>query len=411
MTSKQSGLLAGIAAALALVLAGCGADPTATPTSAPTAAPPPQATPTPDAAALFEAEWEALIKAAQDEGKLTMTFGRPAGTNFRPITQLFGEKFGIEVTVSTGGGGEHVERIMAEQSAGRYLVDVHYGGNTSTITRLAPSGGLGPVADYFIDPEVLDQSLWAGGKHSYSDPPQQFVFAFAATANPNPIPAWYNTDLMTQEDLDGINSVFDYLDPKWKGKTVAHVPIAGSGGTGIYYLAYAHPDIGKEWVDRFLAPELEVVFSNDQRFIVDGIAKGKFLMCVACGTSGRDLDALKSLGAHVDEINKEFKEGGTMSSSSAVDILATPINPPHPNAAKLWLNWFLTKEGQTLVHTNSDGLPDPTLRVDVTDWGKVPENVRRVPGKEYYAFATDPELIALRVEGLDYAAAVYRANY
>ena len=408
MTGKRFGLLSVTAAVMALVLVACGADPT--PTSVPTATSPAQAEPTPtlNAAQLFEAEWAELIAAAQAEGEVSMTFGGSAGRNFRPVAEFWGEKFGITPIVATGSGGTHVERILAEQTAGQFLVDVHFGGNTATITRLAPNGALNPVADLFIHPEVLDQSLWTRGKHSYSDPPQKFVFAFAANASPNPMAAWYNTDRMTQEDIDGINSVFDYLDPKWKGKIIAHVPIAGSGGTGTYYTAYAHPDIGKEWVDRFISRDLDVTFSNDQRFIVDGLTMGGFTLGIAIGGGGRDLDSLQTLGAPVKELLKDFKEGGTMSSSSSVDILSTPTNPPHPNAAKLWVNWWLSQEGQTLMHTLSEVLPDPTLRLDVTDWGKVPENVRRIPGKDYYSFATDPELIVLRVEALEYAGNVYR---
>ncbi len=400
------GLLGVSVAVMALALAACGADPTATP--APTATPLPEAAPTLDAAALFQIEWAELIEAAQAEGEIVMTFGGSAGRNFRPIAEFWAEKFGITPVIATGSGGAHVERILAEQTAGQYLVDVHFGGNTSTITRLVPAGALNPVADLFIHPEVIDQSLWAGGKHSYSDPPQQFVFAFAANASPNPLAAWYNTDLVTQEDIDGINSVFDYLVPKWQGKIIAHIPIAGSGGTGSYYLAYAHPDIGREWVDRFISREMDVTFSNDQRFIVDGITKGVFALGVNIGGGGRDLDSLATLGAPVKELLKDFKEGGEMSSSSSVDILSTPTNPPNPNAAKLWVNWWLSKEGQTLMHTMSEVLPDPTLRVDVTEWGKVPDDVRRKPGREYYSFATDPQFLVLREEALAYAANAYK---
>ena len=412
MTGKQLGLSAAIAVVMSLVLAACGADPTATPPSVPTATPLPQAAPTstPDEAGRFQVEWDALIKAAQEEGKLSLVFGGSAGRNFRPIAELFAEKFGIEVVIATGSGGAHVERILAEQSAGRYLVDTMYGGNTATITRLAPAGALNPIAELFIHPEVMDQSLWSGGKHSYSDPPQKFVFAFAGSASPGPMAAWYNTDVVSEADIDAMNSVFDYLDPKWKGKIVASAPVAGSGGAGTYYSAYAHPDIGKEWIDAFVSPELDVTFSNDQRFLVDGIVNAKFHLGVAVGGGGRDMASLQTLGAPVAQINKVFKEGGTVSSSSSVDILSIPTNPPNPNAAKLWVNWWLSKEGQTLMHTDAAELPDPTLRADVTDWGKTAEGDRRVPGREYYSFGTDPQFIVLREEGLAYAAAAYQAT-
>ena len=116
---------------MALLLAACGADPTATPTSAPTATPRPEqpaATPTPDAAALFEAEWEALIKAAQEEGQLSLVFGGNAGRNYRPVANFFGEKFGIQMIIATGSGSAGVNRVLAEQTTGRYLVDACMGG-------------------------------------------------------------------------------------------------------------------------------------------------------------------------------------------------------------------------------------------------------------------------------------------
>ena len=153
---------------------------------------------------------------------------------------------------------------------------------------------------------------------------------------------------------------------------------------------------------------MRLTFAIDPRCIVDGIARGVFALGVNTGGGGRDLASLATLGAPVKELLKDFKEGGEMSSSSSVDILSTPTNPPHPNAAKLWVNWWLSKEGQTLMHTMSEVLPDPTLRVDVTEWGKVPEDVRRKPGREYYSFATDPAFLVLREEALAYAANAYK---
>ena len=396
---------------MALLLAACGADPTATPTSAPTATPRPEqpaATPTPDAAALFEAEWEALIKAAQEEGQLSLVFGGNAGRNYRPVANFFGEKFGIQMIIATGSGSAGVNRVLAEQTTGRYLVDAMYGGPTSVATRLIPANAVIPIADLFIHPEVTDKSLWYAGKHYYSDPQQQFHFAFAAAAGPENMGMHYNTDLVSQEDIDAMSSVFDFLDPKWKGKIVAHPPVGG-GSSGTYYKAFVHPDIGTEWIDGFLSPELDVTFSPDERFIVDGVANGKFHMAVAAGGL-QDLEALETLGAPVKELVKEFKEGGDLAATSSTHNVAVPINQPHPNAAKLWINWWLSKEGQTQMHMLAEVLAEPTLRADVTEWGKTNPASRRVEGKSYFFFGTDPEYVVLRQEANDYATAVYEAT-
>ena len=413
MTSKRFGLLAVIAPAMALLLAACGSDePTATPTSVPTtgsAQEPggqePGATPVPTVDPV-EAAWEALIEAAQGEDELVIVFQPSGGRNYRPLVAVFEEKFGVDVVVSVGSGSAQANRILAEQTAGRYLADVFYSGEATSTTRMVPANAIDPIGELFIHPDVTDLSLWFGGQHWYADLEQRFVFNFAATAAPTSVAMRYNTNLVTQEDLDAITSVFDYLDPKWKGKIVAHVPGASAGGT--YFTAYVHPDIGREWIDRLVSPELDVAFSADRNFIVDGIANGKFAMGIAIGGAGQDLDSMATLGVPVGSLIKELKEGGTLSNSGN-NIMAL-TQAPNPNAAKLWINWFLTKEGQTLMHTLSDRDPDPTLREDVTEWGITREFDRRVEGKTYFNFATNPVYIAKRQEALDYAFSAYEAT-
>ena len=408
MTHKRTGLLAVAGMAVGLALAACGSEePTATPTQAAGAAPTPTSTPT-AAVDPFEAEWSALLDAARAEGELVITMGGAAGRAFRPIVAVFDERFGITTTVATGSGSSHVNRVLAERTAGRYLVDIMFGGATSVNSRLIPADVLGPIGDLFIHPDVIDQSLWFEGKHWYADPEQKFIFTFAARGGPTNLTMRYNTDLVTEEDIDGFSSVFDYLDPKWAGKIVAHVP-GGGGGGGTYYLTFVHPDIGTEWVDAFVAPELDVTFSNDVPFIVDGIAKGKFAMGIAIGGAGRSLESLGTLGVPVKAIRKDFKEGGAMTASSAIHLMTTPTQAPNPNAAKLWANWWLSKEGQTLMHTISEADVEPTLRQDVTDWGRTLEEDRRVAGQSYYFFTSDPEFVLKRAEALEYADTAYKA--
>ena len=404
MMSDRSGLLVVITAAMSLLLAACGsAEPTATPTPVPDAgsAQEPVATVAP-----VQTEWEALIEAAQGEEELVIVFQPSGGRNYRPLVAIFEERFGIKVVVSVGSGSAQANRILAEQTAGRYLADVFYSGEATSTTRMVPGGALDPIPDLLVHPEVTDQSLWYQGQHWYADADQKYVFNFAATAAPTSLALRYNTDLVTQEDLDAITSVFDYLDLKWKGMIVAHIP--GGGGSGAYVTSYVHPEIGPEWLDRFVSPELDVTFSEDRRFIVDGVANGKFALGIAIGGAGMDLDSMTTLGAPVGSLIKELKEGGSLSNSGN-NIMAL-TRAPNPNSAALWINWFLTKEGQTLMHTLSERDPDPTLRDDVTEWGITREFDRRVEGKTYYNFATDPAYIARRQEALDYARSVYEAS-
>ena len=413
----RAGLLLLVASAMALVLAACGADPT--PTPRPSATPLPQAEPTAtaDEAAAFQAEWEALIAAAQDEGQVVLVFGGSAGRNYRPVAEFFQEKFGVEAVVSTGSGSEQANRILAERSTGVYQVDILWTGGGSATTRMVPANALDPIADLFVHPEVTDQSLWFQGQHWYTDEAQQYVFTLSASTGPVQ-DLRYNTDLMSQEDLDGINSVFDFLDPKFTGKIISLAPITG-GSIGTFYEAYVHPEIGKEWIDRFVSPELDVTFVRDFRFVVDGVARGKFQMGVAIGSAGRDLDALGALGGPVERFPctldnvcvKELKEAGVISGPGSQNNMMVPTNRPHPNAAKLFVNWFLSQEGQTIMHTMADGDPDQTLRMDVTDLGKTLPFQRRDPDREYFFLSSDPVFLARRQEAFDYAEAAYLATH
>ena len=415
--ARSAGMLALAALAMALFLAACGQeDPT--PTTAPTPTSPAQAdepTPTPDAAAVFQAEWDALIAAAQAEGEVVIVMGGSSGRNYRPVAQFFQDKFNVEAVVSTGSGSEQANRVLAERQAGSFQVDVMFVGPTSANTRLIPANALDPMEEQFIHPEVLDTSLWFGGKYWWADVAQKYVFTMSADAGPIQSMR-YNTDLMTQEDLDGINSVWDYVDPeRWAGKIIAISPLAGGAG-GTYYEAYVHPDIGKEWVDAWVDPVLDVTFTDDFRQVVDGIAKGAFHFGTAIGSAGRDLDALASLGAPVDQFPcndsgcvKEFKEGGVMGGTGSQNNFMIPTDRPHPNAAKLFVNWMLSQEGQTIMHTLAEQDPDQTLRSDVTDLGRTLAFERRDPNKDYFFFSSDPGFTDLREEALQYAKDAYNA--
>ena len=74
---------------------------------------------------------------------------------------------------------------------------------------------------------------------------------------------------------------------------------------------------------------------------------------------------------------------------------------PHPNATKLFVNWFLSKEGQTAVHTLADGNPPPSWREDLTRFDTVVPEERREPGKKYELLAA-PQFIAKTPEATEW---------
>jgi len=191
---------------LTLVLAACGGDdPTAT--TAPTATTPAQATADP-----FLAEWDALIAAAKEEGTVSIAAGGQPSRTYRPILDRFTDKYGIDVLVSTGGAGDTTNRVLAERDANKYTVDVALISSRIQNSRFIPAGALVPVEPWLIHPEVLDLASWEGGHYWWADETQDKSFIYSVAIE-NQHEYWYNTDKISPEDIAGIKTFDDFLDP------------------------------------------------------------------------------------------------------------------------------------------------------------------------------------------------------
>jgi iron(III) transport system substrate-binding protein len=355
--------------------------------------------------------WDDTVEAARKEGELVVVLGGAASRNYRPIFKHFEDKFGIRTVVSTGGGSKQTDRILAERSAGKHTVDVMMIGGTSAVLRLLPSGVLDPIAPILFNPEVVDESNWFKGKHLYSDPEEKYVFAFSGTADLSPVLMRFNTKKLPIEEAKKIDSVWTFLDKRFAGEIVAIPPTTGGAG-GTYFTVPVHPDLGEKYLRRFFDPELRVTFTEDYRQIADGVAMGKYTMAIFVGSAGRDIDRLgkQSLPvasfAHI--IDKPLKERPIVGGSGAANNIMVVNRRPHPNAANLFVNWFLSKEGQTVMHTKSEGAPDQTFRTDVTELGKLNKLDMRKPGIEYLTPEHEPEVQKSRIKVMKRAEALYR---
>src|SRR5438105_2833160 len=156
---------------------------------APAAAPKPAAAP-PSASAVpaaahdsAAAEWQALVRAAEEEGRVVV-YGAPGKEWRQFLSDAFAQAYPrITIEYYGLGGSEAGNRIMAEQNGGIFAGDVYVGGPTTVNYTLLPGGALLPVRDALILPEVLDQSLWWQGRHFYADEGGQHDFLFAPSVN------------------------------------------------------------------------------------------------------------------------------------------------------------------------------------------------------------------------------------
>ena len=378
-------------ATVSLLAAACGSeDPTPTPRPTPTSAPvatatpvptptplPPGATPPPTATprpptptpdASFEAKWAELVAAAQEEGEIVIILSGTLSRTGRPTFDYFGEKFGIKMVTSSGSGPNNANRLLAERARGKFTVDVSTVSGGS-MERIRAAGGLSPLEPLIIDPSILeDRSNWYYKDPVYLDSEGQYALANSISVG-NIGGIWYNTENVTQEELDSIQHYTDLLDPQWKGRMVMRA-MNNPGSKSVFARLWLSPELGPDYLDALHTQfeQGDLVDSEADKEIADGLAQGKWDIALFGG--GRDLDALRNLGLPVDELTEQkLINPGASTELGGSHVLIDQA--PHPNAAALWLNWWLSQEGQSVHRDNLQqfGAQDSgSLRSDVPQY-------------------------------------------
>jgi len=296
-------------------------------------------------------EWERSRQEAKKEGLVVV--GIPARAELRKeLETVFKPKFGIDMDLSTARGPQNASKIAAEFAAGVKNFDVFIGGS-GTYESLVDSGMTEPVDTLMILPEVKDAKNWWGG-HIWEDniSTHRFLYSFIADAGTGGF--WYNTKIAKPDEL---RTVDDLLKPQWKGKVGFLDPRTPGSGQSIWSFLW---DIkGEDYLRNLVAQDLFI--SRDQRQLGDALAKGK--LAIALGVSFYTLQGFLTANLPIKELPK-MKEG--LPSSNGSGVIGVVKNPPHPNAARVFVNWLLSKEGQELY---VKVMHQSTRRVDVdTKW-------------------------------------------
>ncbi len=319
----------------------------------------------------WKADWEKSLAAAKKEGQLTL-YGSP---DFEGLFGEFHKKYPeIKVTGVFNRGADVAKRLMAERRAEKYLADLYVNGMTTGYNVFYKAKALDPIPPQLVLPEVTDQSKWWRGKHHYVDPENQYLFNINGE---NRMVVAYNTKLVNPTE---IKSYWDLLNPKWKGKIVAYDPTLGGSGDAMRFF-YHSKSLGPEFIKRILL-ETDIVISSDTRQMGDWLAGGKFAFSIFGPVSRMDLDLMQTQGLPVDWFKPDqLKEGTYVTGGSGGVALINKA--PHPNAAKVGLNWLLSRDGQIayqrLFAQGNDG-PD-SMRIDIPK-DKVPRGNRRPEGDE-----------------------------
>jgi iron(III) transport system substrate-binding protein len=329
----------------------------------------------------WQVEWQKTQEAAKKEGRLSLYGGQEI--THPDIVAAFNKEFPfIKITSASGRAADMMTRIVAERRADKYLADLTASGPNGP-RMLYLNKFLDPIAPTLILPEVTDASKWYGGKHWYADPENKYIFMFEGTIVTTGLSI--NTKLVS---ADEIKSYWDLLQPRWKGKLLAQDPRGAALLTPVLIL-YHRAGLGADFVRR-LYTETEITLFRDRRQGTNWLATGKFPVCHLC----REIDKAAQQGLPVVDIAPDnLKEGGTIGGGGS-SVLALINRAPHPNAAKVFINWYLSRQGQTVwqnVMNKKEVEASDSMRIDISK-DDVLADGKRAAGREYSVIGfLDPE--------------------
>jgi iron(III) transport system substrate-binding protein len=292
------------------------------------------------------------LAGAKSEGSLTLYklgYDLQAGA-YPEFTKLF--PF-LKVTDFEAATTTLLQRFGSEARAGRNAADVVMSGDTSQVAQFDSEG-------FVLHYDPSSASAFDQGKQEGL----YYPFAIYQLAN------GYNSDLVSEEEAASLESWQGILDPKWKGK--AAVGRWGSGPSGMvpYFYFFKEKDTG--FWDQLL---------GQQPLLFDSAA----VMAERLGAGGVSVAFFANDGNLSDQRGRGAPIRWRYADPSLAVYLVQFIakDAPHPNAAKLWVEWLLSKPGQSVL-MKTNGLR--TARTDMTDERAITRESWYKAPKSFYAY-------------------------
>jgi iron(III) transport system substrate-binding protein len=317
-------------------------------------------------------EWESLVKKAEDEGEVAVYATDSIG-NAQIIWTAFQKRYPKIKLVGTsvGRGSDLFPKLFSERRAGKFLADVFLAGPTAIQLTLYPAKVIDPIPPILVHPGVTDLSKWWMGKHHYVDAEGQYNFMYESALYGPPLS--FNTNVINEKE---IKSAWDLVQPQWKGKYAVLQMTPTQGSTALSYV-YHHPQLGPKFLEKIYR-DMEPTYFRDLRQGTDWLSSGKFPLCFLC----RRIDRAALQGLPVAELDPYsiVEKPGIGSGSGALVLIN---RQPHPSAAKVFINWFLSLEGQIAFRqANTDEFRVGSLREDLPQ-EILPPLARRRKDREY----------------------------
>lgn len=355
---RPSWVLTGITAFI-LLLTACA--PPSAPSPAPPAPPPAAqpAAPAPVAQAPRPEDdaWAKVISAAKREGKLNAYSFNMTGDVGLAVVRAFEEKYRIKVEIITGGGAALAQRITTEKRMGTMVADV-MDANTFQISNIKDAGATVSSDDI---PVLRERGAWQFDP--WANDPQRHMFIHTITLYLNTI----NTDLV--KPADEPKSLKELASPKWKGKMTAFDPRQNSSLSTVFPTLLNRKVIDEATVKAIGLNDVNFYPTADEP--ARGIIQGKHPLYLA-GSTAHMGTFIVSAGRTLPVKALDSGEGVIAANRS----IGAVKDGPHPNAARLFINWVLSQEGQMVLVKAQGAVP---VRKDVPDF--TPSSLRVSPAR------------------------------
>jgi iron(III) transport system substrate-binding protein len=266
---------------------------------------------------------DALVKAAQKEGSVTWYSGMIVNQAVRPMVDAFQKKYpGVTVNAARHTSSEVVLKVQSEARAGKPQADVFDG--SAAVFPLMTAGLVEPykapsAADY--DPRNKQKDGYWTAENLY------FL-----------VPA-VNTTIVSKDEYP--DTFEKLLNPKWKGRIAWTSDPTMLGPPGFIYnvLQTMGQDKGMAYLEK-LAEQKVVNVPASQRVVLDKVISGEYAIGLMTFNNHSVISAEKGAPVAWVKLDPVIQ---------AVNPLAIVKNAPHPNAAKLLVDFILSKEGQTVL--------------------------------------------------------------
>lgn len=300
----------------------------------------------PSAVSPEDAAWQKTVEAAGKEGKVIVYAAGYTGETGIQMRSAFKSRYNVDLDIIIGRGAEFTERMKTERRLGQMVGDVIQSSST-LLTGMKNLDLLDPVpalpmlrnkADFHVEP-LLDK-----GGHI-------LIHGFQL------IGPMVNTKLVKPGEEP--KRWQDLLDPKWKGQMMASNPLISSGAYITFVPLVNAKAITPDFL-RQLGKQAPVLTRGDQE-TSERLSRGDHP--IALQVAYTYMATYAKEGAPVKAL--PMAEGVTRST-----LLLSPIKGgPHPNAARLFMDWILSPEGQTVLHKSR---ATPPARKDLPDFAPQP---------------------------------------